>query len=239
MARPGVKLNGKHSWTDYGLILAEAEIGFPAPKTELLDVPGSDGVLDYTVFLTDSVRYGTRAIKLTFRRWDRAHTWLPGVQAFLGEAQGKKVFLVFDDDPNHAYIGRAAADPVRSDLPAGTVVLNVDCDPYRYGYDSTREMDWQWDDVIENDAIIYYGTFDVTETKARTLINPLPSAVTPTFICSSAMSVSFGGQTVSLPQGTSSPAALALQPGKNVMTFTGTGRVLVDYAVATEGVRVL
>lgn len=235
----GVKLNGKHSLNDYNLYLAHQEIGFPEAKTEYLNVPGTDGLLDYSIFLTDSIKYGNREIKLTFKGMDKGLFWNVSLPAFVNDIHGKKVFLIFDEDPNHVYIGRANVEPAASQKISGIIAVTFNCDPYRYGYDSTREMDWQWDDVIENDAIIYYGTFDVTETKARTLINPLPSSVTPTFICSSTMSVSFGGQTVSLPQGTSSPAALALQPGKNVMTFTGTGRVLVDYAVATEGVRVL
>ena len=42
----GIKFGNHHSWNDFQLILASKTIGTPSPKTETIDIPGGDGVLD-------------------------------------------------------------------------------------------------------------------------------------------------------------------------------------------------
>ena len=51
----GVRFGDYHSYNDFSLILTSKTIGTPTPKTETIDIPGGDGVLDLTEFL---VEYG-------------------------------------------------------------------------------------------------------------------------------------------------------------------------------------
>ncbi len=100
-------------------------------------------------------------------------------------------------------------------------------DPFKHSIDTTRSIDWLWNELFDN--IIYYGTFTVDGSKARNLINPTAYVLTPTFTCSATIFVDFGSYTYTLPAGTTTVSGIALQPGDNTMTFRGTGNVLVDY----------
>ena len=77
--------------------------------------------------------------------------------------------------------------------------------------------------------VLYYWSFDVTGEKWRNLYNPTSEAVTPTFTCSAAMEVEMDGVTYQLPAGTTSTPGFTLDPGENVMLFTGTGSVSFTY----------
>jgi len=44
----GILFGTYHSYKDLHLILSEKEMGSPQVKTQTLDIPGGDGVLDFT-----------------------------------------------------------------------------------------------------------------------------------------------------------------------------------------------
>ncbi len=236
MALLGVKLNNKHSLTDYGMYLYERSIGYPEPRTDQVDIPGADGLLDFTGAGTGSVKFRNRTLGLTFHVVNGDQHYETRMSTLAGDIHGKRVAVIFDDDPNYAYLGRAVIDPYLSGGRDGTVAVKVDCDPYRYGVDSTRDQDWRWDELFN--CTIYYGTFDVSGTKARTLVNPLSYSVPVLIICSAAMTVTKGGTTYNLTAGTNENV-FSIAPGDTAVTFTGNGRVVVDYAFSNEEVRVL
>lgn len=55
----GVSFGDFHSYRDFSLILSQKTIGTPSPKTEAIDIPGGDGVLDLTEFFGE-VKYNNR-----------------------------------------------------------------------------------------------------------------------------------------------------------------------------------
>ena len=103
----GVTFNGKHSYWDWGLLLK----GFPVvsppePKTKLVEVPGSDTVIDLTQALTGQVHYKQREIKCYFTlpchrdRWETVYTEI------LNHLHGKAIEIILDDDNEYSYTGR-------------------------------------------------------------------------------------------------------------------------------------
>ena len=61
----GIMFGNYHSWRDFNLILATKTIGTPSPKTETIDIPGGDGVLDLTEFFGET-KYNNRSHSFEF-----------------------------------------------------------------------------------------------------------------------------------------------------------------------------
>ena len=59
----GIKFGNYHSYEAFQLILASKTIGTPSPKTETIDIPGGDGVLDLTEYFGEP-KYGNRKLSL-------------------------------------------------------------------------------------------------------------------------------------------------------------------------------
>lgn len=113
------------------MILTHKTIGTPTPKTNLLDIPGGDGMLDMTEFFGE-VKYGNRPITYEFS------TAIPYEQfpAFFSRVQnalhGQKVPIVDDEDPDHYYIGRLTVSEFQAKRTIGTLAINCDCEPFKY-----------------------------------------------------------------------------------------------------------
>ena len=230
MINAGVTIGGKHSY-NYFKMLPKSKLVFVRPKAKLntIDVPGMDGVLDYSNILTGNMTYENRKGTLEFYMQTKAD-YLAKYSECMTFFNGSARNAILDDDPNYFYTGRFTVEDFRPYGREGSkVLITYDVDPYKYPIDSTISHDWLWNDLF--DTTIYYGTFDVTTSKQRNLINPSGSNVTPTFTCSDDFVVAFNGVNYPLDTGTTSQPGFALAPGDNYMTFYGTGRVMVDYSI--------
>ena len=67
-----VFFDGKDTYTEYGLLLASKSISLPEVRTNMIDVPGRDGLLDASEVLTGEVTYKNRTIVLKLTGVD---TW--------------------------------------------------------------------------------------------------------------------------------------------------------------------
>ena len=101
----GVLFGGYHSFDDLHLILSEKEIGAPQVKTQTLDIPGGDGVLDLTDFFGEP-KYDNVQHKFTFTTIRPRSEFLSQYSAVKNAIHGKKVRIVLDDDPAFFYLGR-------------------------------------------------------------------------------------------------------------------------------------
>ena len=224
-----VTIGGYNTYDEWGMVSSSRlHVSPPEVKTNYIDVPGADGQLDYSTVLTGSVRYGRRTGSWEF--WLKPEEkWVDVYTDILMTIHGKNMRLVLSDDPEYFYEGRISINEWASGEQNSKIVLDYNLDPYKYMLDSTKELDWLWNDLFDN--VIYYGRFDVDGTKDRNLINPSRLEMIPTFICSSPMTVEFGESSYALIIGENKNDNIALQPGNNFMTFKGTGRVAVDYAL--------
>lgn len=128
----GFYINGKHTYRDYGLFLsAPPDFGVPEPKIQTVDIPGSDGVLDYTEAATGEAKYMNRQIVLTFateiqrerREALRSELW--------NDLQGKIVELIYDFDSDWYFTGRASV--AFEDVMSWKMkcVITIDAQPYK------------------------------------------------------------------------------------------------------------
>lgn len=261
-----------NSYTDLGLISKKATVvSYPEPKTDLREITGMSGKLDYTHVLSEKTFYKNRtgaweflAIGNYIETWKKVYSVL----------HGKNFYVYLDDDPEYAYYGRVTVEEPSSNGIKTTIKIDYDLKPEKsvnplspalqpkkairrmtrrrnapikktytgqglpaYIRDgqftvenpTTKNFDWKWDDLFDN--VIYYGNFHVEGEKWRNFINTGTLEVIPTFTLSAEMDIEFSGVTYHMIKGETTDYALQLQPGDNILHFTGTGDVNVDYRV--------
>lgn len=138
----GVTFGTYHSYRAWGLLLKHMPvITQPKPKEKLVEVPGSDMVLDLTEALTGKVHYSQREIKCTFltmasrSRWQKIHSDV------MDAVHGKRLNIVLDDDPDYYWLGRVYVGDPSSDKGAMTFDITATVEPYKYArYGNGRRL---------------------------------------------------------------------------------------------------
>lgn len=129
----GVTFGNKHSYRTWRMLLAShPEISPPAPKTKLIQVPGSNAVIDLTESLTGGeVKYEPRSIRCVFYVIGGRSKWPAVYSAVLNEVHGKRMKITLDKDPNWYYEGRVVVDQFDSDESSATIVITAEVEPYK------------------------------------------------------------------------------------------------------------
>lgn len=223
-------LNGKHTYYDYGLYVTNTNpVAPPTPKTQFIEIPGRNGDLDLTEALTGYTVYNNRTITLKLGGKKNPEMWPTFVRIFMNEIHGKKVKLVFDDEQEYYYIGRAAvnADYNRSHEIA-TFSVTVNAEPYKYSITDTTEP-WFWDSFSFIDGIIQeYADLTVDGRLDYTVVgSEMP--VIPEFIVTDSLQMIFAGKTYELSEGTNKIYDVVLLDQEYKLTFIGTGTVTIKY----------
>ena len=227
MTHHSIIISGKNTFTEWGLIpTSRPVVNPPEVKTNYVELPAADGILDYSELLTGKVLYGQRRGSWEFRVL-RGRNWFSVYNGILNFLHGLRCEVVLEDDPQFMYTGRLSVNAWKSEPGYSTVTLDYDLDPFRQSVTGSNDGDWLWDDPF--DRVILYGTFSVSGQKYRNLINTGVRSVIPTVCCSSAMTVSFNDRMFDLVSGENYNMDLVLAPGDNEMCFTGNGTVTVSY----------
>lgn len=118
----------KNSYTDFGLILSQREIGEAEVRTKYIDVPARDGLIDATEAFGE-VRYKNRTISLEFQYIGTDGDWLATLAAFTNYIHGKqhKIYL----ERNYYWYGRCFVKAASSSRGIRTITVECDCEPYK------------------------------------------------------------------------------------------------------------
>lgn len=136
--RVGFFINGKHTYHDYGLYLSEPpDFGSPDPKTEYLEVPGRDGVLDYSEAATGEIKYSNRQMKFTFATEIKRNRREQLRSDLRSDLHGRTAEIIYDLDSDWYYTGRCTVDFEDVETWKMKVVIAVDAAPYKLARDLT------------------------------------------------------------------------------------------------------
>jgi len=127
----GVRFGQYHSYTQWKLVLQSSTIGLPEVKTVTVDVPGMDGVLDYTELLTGGPVYGLRTLSFEFLMPEDASTWSDVLSDIAAKIHGKKLDVIRDSDINWRYTGRVYVRDFTAAERLGKLTIDVEADPYK------------------------------------------------------------------------------------------------------------
>lgn len=205
----GVSFGDFHSYRDFSLILSQKTIGAPSPKTETIDIPGGDGVLDLTEFFGD-VKYNNRNLSFEFSSIVPQPDFMNQFSHIQYALHGQKMRIILDDDPEWYYIGRISVSEWKAEKAVGKLTIDCDCEPYKYKLTETAV------------AVVVTGTNSVVLPNGR-------KRVVPEITTDAEMKITFGAYSGTFSAGTFTIPELVLAPGKNTVKVTGTGNISFRY----------
>ena len=223
----GVMFGTKHSYRDFGMILTSKSIGLPEPKLETVDIPGRDGVLDLTDVIADAVRFKNRKLSFVFTIKGNQELFFKTLDDILNYLHGSKLRVILDDDPQFYYFGRCTVNDFKTNKCIGTIQINVDAEPYKKEIDPSGQG-WLWDSYSFENCVLHTSEITVTGTQTFNLVN-LKKTVSPTFLCSAPMTVTFNNKVIQLYAGKQTVHDIRLREGDNNLTFDGNGTVTIIY----------
>lgn len=206
----GVTFGSYHSFRDFGLILLPNNaIGTPVPKTELIDIPGGDGMLDFTEAFGD-VKYGNRPLSFEFSTLVLQEGFMSLFSSIQNALHGQKLKIILDDDPDCYYIGRITVSEWKADRRIGRISIDCDCEPFKQSIYTTTV----------SKAVASNATIALANDK-------MP--VIPTITTNAEFLISFGGHNDIYPAGTFSIPELELREGVNQVYVEGNGSISFTY----------
>ena len=205
----GIQFGKYHSWDDFALILTSKEIGTPTPKTETIDIPGGDGVLDLTEFFGET-KYGNRPLSFEFSTIVPQSDFMRLFSKVQNALHGQKMRIVLDDDAEWYYTGRISVSPWKAEKSIGKFTIDCDCEPYK---------------TKVNDTVISVA---VTEETTVILQNS-KKRVIPTIDITGEINLTFGTNFWALTEGRYDLPAVILEYGDNEITLSGAGTATFTY----------
>ena len=146
----------KRSYTDFGVILTEQNIGVPMPKTYSVSIEGMDGSIDLSECFGE-MKYENRKLKFTFESIDKITDWqakMVGIASFL---HGQKMKIKTWSDPDFYYIGRCQIDEYNSSQKLGKIVISCDCEPFKYKKNITTFNLIEGTNTVQNSRMTVYA----------------------------------------------------------------------------------
>ena len=205
----GVRFGNYHSYDDFNLILAQKTIGTPSPKTETIDIPGGDGVLDLTEFFGE-VKYNNRPLSFEFSTKVPQAEFMNLFSKVQNAIHGQKMRIVLDEDSEWYYIGRITVSEWKADKNIGKLTIDCDCEPYK--------------SKLENTVV----TVEVSGATSVILTNS-KKIVVPTITITGEVELTFGTNFYTLGPGLYDLPAVQLVNGENTILLDGTGTATFSY----------
>ena len=202
--------NDKSAYDDWNIVLTKAEIPLPTAKTSTVNIKGSDGVLDLSEVLTGDIVYNNRTIKLTFEMMDDTDYYdlISNISNYL---HGKKITVTLTNDEDYYYVGRASISNWECVKRQGKIVIDVDCDPYKYAVTETTMM--------VNVA---------NQTKTITLSNSR-KRVCPNLNVTGTITLTIDDAEYELSEGQQQLVNFRLIEGNNTIKVSGNGTLTINY----------
>lgn len=210
-------LIGDYDTAAFGWTLAAWKLADPTQKTKYEDKPSGDGSWDLSTALTDGIpRYTDRELTVTLElsegtRLEREEI----IRYMVNLLDGLRWPICLPDDDLHYITGRVHVAREYNDPAHAAVTVTAICEPWKYANTET---------VV---------TLTATSTaRSTTLYNSGRRAVVPTLTVTGSVVLGFGASTLSLSAGTYTWPDLLLTTGRHVLTYSGSGTVVLTYREA-------
>lgn len=224
-----ITIGDKNTWDDWHLIPTTRPLVNPPPvKTNYVEIPGGDGILDLTLAMAGRPLYENRTGSWDFYVENGFRDWSELYEEIMSYLHGQKLRAILEDDPEYYYEGRFSVNQWKSEQERSTIVIDYHVGPYKQYVAGNDE--WLWDPFnFETGVIRYYKNLVVSGSLTVRVIGEMNDVI-PTIITSvSGMVVEYEGQSYSLAKGTNSVHDIVIHPGENVLRFTGNGTVSIEF----------
>lgn len=226
-----VTFGSKNSWKDWHLVPSSRPVfAPPKPKTDYVDIPGMNGVLDLSEAVSGRPVYNNRQGSFDFYadvQYKDKSSWIKLYSEIMAYLHGRKLEAYLDDEPYYHYIGRFEVDSWKSG-DGNSITINYDVYPYKMEPSWSNE-DWLWDPfdfengVIRNfKSLTVKGSLSVSIPKTQDWSAP---TITVKSTNGSGMNLSYNGKTYHLKDGVNRNPNLLVKNSDAIFTFTGNGTV--------------
>ena len=208
----GILINNLiHTGNDLDLVMTAKDLQAPTLQSQKVEIPGRNGALDMSEFLTGEPTYDNRTLSFSFFGNGSRDNVLDLIDTMLAY-HGHYITIVVDDMENWYYEGRVEVS-YSDKYHYVEFELIVDAQPFRqaleprvYTFNNVTSKEI----MIDNEGVSVLPTIEVTaETK-----------------------IVSGGKTYTLKAGTYTPEQLLLSTGKNIWIVTTTGKITISYREA-------
>lgn len=211
---------GAYDTALYGWTLTGCQLGDAEQKTKYVEKVGGDGSWDLSTALTDGVpRYNDRPLTVTLEcsegtRDERQEL----IGSLVNQLDGLQHDIILPDYPSHYITGRVHVAVEYNDLAHCAVTITGTCAPWLYRMvetvvNLTAATDKQTANLRNTGRLVVVPDITITGDDASVLLE------------FNEVSVAMGAGVYTWPQ-------LALAPGNNVVTFSGSGEVSITYREA-------
>ena len=219
-----------NTWSTWHLIpTSKPAIAAPGVTTKFVEIPGADGMLDLTTYLTGRPTFGQRQGNITFISAN------PGPANEIIHSQmvelfhGKRLKMRLMQDPSYYYEGRFSVGPIESGSNYSSITLTYQLDTYKLKINQEGSHGVIWDTFNFETDYDYSVIMSEGVTAGTYYINAGDYAFVPviTYVSGSG-TASFGGKTVTM----SSAGTATLGPadiGLNTLIVTGTLKVNITW----------
>ena len=205
----GVKFGNFRSWDDFSLILSQKTIGTPSPKTETIDIPGGDGVLDLTEFFGET-KYNNRNLSFEFSTIVPQSEFMNLFSRVQDALHGQKMQIVLDDAPEWYYTRRISVSEWKAEKAVGKLTIDCDCEPYKTKLSQT----------VVTKTVNGPTTVILTNSKR---------SVIPTIDITGEVQLTFGTNFYTLAAGRYDLPGVQLVNGENTILLDGAGTATFTY----------
>lgn len=202
---------------DIGWTLTSCELSAPVQKTSYIDKPGGDGAWDLSTTMTDGIpRYQNRTLTATLElsTLDRL-TRDSLIRGMVNTLDGRRLRVLLPDDNTRYLVGRVHVAKKYSNLAHASVVVTMDCEPWKYRTYTTTNLNGLSSTEI---------TIKVTNNGGRTVI--------PTLEVAGSAKLTYGTATISLTAGKYTWPELVLTPGTHELKASGSSSLVILYREA-------
>lgn len=245
-----ITFDGMNTWKNWHMApKSRPFVVAPSVKEQYVDVPASDGSLDYTEVLAGKARYANRIGQWEFiiDNGTDYQEWHALYSDILMKLHGKRFKrIILEDDPEYYWIGRLTVQGQFGNKDYSSITIGYNLEPYKYPITYEGIKWWKWKELFSNTII--YGPFQVNGFKARNIINENDYEIKATINSTYRMKIfpyngteemqySMLSSHIESDKNTKYPYTeimtgdndYILQPGDNYMFFVGFGNITIEY----------
>ena len=113
-------------------------VNLPPVKTNYVEIPGSNVVLDYTEMLLGKPAYGQRTGSWEFLLRPESK-WAEVYADLANFIHGKQHTVILEDDPDYYYKGRLSINQWQSQEKNSVVTIDYTLNPFKYNVSDDEE----------------------------------------------------------------------------------------------------
>lgn len=137
----------KNTWDDWHLVpTSRPVVNPPTLKTKYVNIPGRNGVLDLTEYLTETPTFNNSEGSWEFIVMNDYHIWSELYSEIMDYLHGSSLNAILEDDPLYYYRGRFSVSQWKSDPKYSLITIDYMLEPSKYKLSELGNDKQKWDD---------------------------------------------------------------------------------------------